>query len=209
MYITILLPNNVDIDWTRRQGVKNAQSTSDYIQCLALSIYLWSNRSTSKRKHFGRQLGLTHPLLNINFEFHPSSSRVSLPFSLEGVVDPSSTLRVYESANVRVMDLSVFPIEMSAHTGTPTDGSGVNVTDNNSGSRGSGSAGSGRDTGGGAMAIMGGVENRRDDGRVYRLIITSNLFYFHPIPRPPTRIDEPAKHFSIAPNLDSLKSFKL
>ncbi|THU75214.1 hypothetical protein K435DRAFT_707529, partial [Dendrothele bispora CBS 962.96] len=52
-------------------------------------------------------------------EFHPSSSCASLPLSLGGVVDPS-TLHVYGSANVRVMDASLFPMEMSAHIGAPT-----------------------------------------------------------------------------------------
>ncbi|THU97983.1 hypothetical protein K435DRAFT_661816, partial [Dendrothele bispora CBS 962.96] len=59
-------------------------------------------------------------------EFHPPSSCASLTLSLGGVVDPS-TSRVCGSANVRVIDVRVSPIEISAHIGAPTYGVGEEV----------------------------------------------------------------------------------
>jgi choline dehydrogenase len=49
----------------------------------------------------------------IGTEYHPSSTCAMLPLELGGVVDPN--LKVYGTANVRVVDASVFPIEFAAH----------------------------------------------------------------------------------------------
>ncbi|THU87062.1 hypothetical protein K435DRAFT_867652 [Dendrothele bispora CBS 962.96] len=86
------------------------------------------------------QLNSTHPLLAFLY-----------PLSLGGVADPS-TFRVYGRANVRVDGCESFSYG-------DEDGS-VNLMHNSSSSSGggSGSTGSGRDTGGGAMAIMGGLK---------------------------------------------------
>ncbi|KAK7456342.1 hypothetical protein VKT23_010588 [Stygiomarasmius scandens] len=54
-------------------------------------------------------------------EFHPTGSCALLPLSLGGVVSPSD-LRVYGTRNVRVVDSSVYPMELSTHLGAPTYG---------------------------------------------------------------------------------------
>ncbi|KAL1739382.1 GMC oxidoreductase [Schizophyllum fasciatum] len=51
-------------------------------------------------------------------EFHPVGSCSMLPLEQGGVVDGS--LKVYGLANVRVVDASVIPIELSSHIGSPT-----------------------------------------------------------------------------------------
>ncbi|THU82927.1 hypothetical protein K435DRAFT_871826 [Dendrothele bispora CBS 962.96] len=142
-----------------------------------LSQFISGRLSASEQKHLGRRDSFI--LSSSSTEFHPPSSCAFLLLSLGGVVDPS-TSRVYGIANVRVMDAGFFPIEMGAHIGTPTDGSGVNLTDNSSSSSGSGSgsAGSGRDVGGGVMAIMGGLKSRRDDGRVGLGFVLANPIIF-------------------------------
>ncbi|KAK7456344.1 hypothetical protein VKT23_010590 [Stygiomarasmius scandens] len=54
-------------------------------------------------------------------EFHPTGSCALLPLSLGGVVSPSD-LHVYGTRNVRVVDSSVYPMELSTHLGAPTYG---------------------------------------------------------------------------------------
>lgn len=49
-----------------------------------------------------------------NTEFHPVGTASMLPREDGGVVD--STLKVYGTANVRVVDASIIPIHISAHT---------------------------------------------------------------------------------------------
>ena len=49
-------------------------------------------------------------------EFHPSCSLAMLPLELGGAVD--ADLKVYGTANVRVVDASIFPIQFSAHVST-------------------------------------------------------------------------------------------
>ena len=51
-------------------------------------------------------------------EFHPVGSCSMLPLEQGGVVDGS--LKVYGLANVRIVDASVIPIELSSHIGSPT-----------------------------------------------------------------------------------------
>ncbi|KAF8140819.1 alcohol oxidase [Mycena galopus ATCC 62051] len=46
--------------------------------------------------------------------FHPVGTAAMLPKSDGGVVDPS--LRVYGTSNIRVIDASIIPIQLSAHT---------------------------------------------------------------------------------------------
>jgi choline dehydrogenase len=50
---------------------------------------------------------------NTGTEYHPACSCAMLPESLGGVVGPD--LRVHGTANVRVVDASVFPIQFAAH----------------------------------------------------------------------------------------------
>lgn len=49
----------------------------------------------------------------IGTEYHPSCTCAMLPLGLGGVVDPN--LKLYGTANVRVADSSVFPIQFAAH----------------------------------------------------------------------------------------------
>ncbi|KZT21546.1 GMC oxidoreductase [Neolentinus lepideus HHB14362 ss-1] len=56
----------------------------------------------------------------IGTEYHPSCSCAMLPEASGGVVD--ANLRVYGTANVRVVDASVFPIQFSAHLQAPVYG---------------------------------------------------------------------------------------
>jgi len=58
--------------------------------------------------------------LNVGTEYHPSCTCAMLPYNLGGVVDPN--LRVYGTANVRVVDSSVYPIQFAAHLMAPTYG---------------------------------------------------------------------------------------
>jgi choline dehydrogenase-like flavoprotein len=53
-------------------------------------------------------------------EFHPGCTCAMLPRELGGVIDAS--LKVYGTANVRVIDGSVFPLSMSAHLMAPIYG---------------------------------------------------------------------------------------
>ncbi|KAH7102031.1 alcohol oxidase [Auriculariales sp. MPI-PUGE-AT-0066] len=53
-------------------------------------------------------------------QYHPTSTCAMLPRDLGGVVD--ARLRVYGSQNVRVIDSSVFPVTMAAHTMAQTYG---------------------------------------------------------------------------------------
>ena len=50
---------------------------------------------------------------NVYTEYHPSSTCAMMPKSKGGVVD--ARLRVYGTANVRVVDAAVFPTQLSAH----------------------------------------------------------------------------------------------
>ncbi|KAF8524392.1 glucose-methanol-choline oxidoreductase, partial [Hysterangium stoloniferum] len=56
----------------------------------------------------------------VGTEFHPSCTCAMLPLSQGGVVDPN--LKVYGTANVRVVDASVYPIQFAAHLQAPTYG---------------------------------------------------------------------------------------
>ncbi|KAG9028528.1 hypothetical protein FS837_003852 [Tulasnella sp. UAMH 9824] len=53
-------------------------------------------------------------------EFHPGCSCAMLPLEAGGVVD--ANLKVYGTANLRVVDSSVFPIQFAAHLMAPTYG---------------------------------------------------------------------------------------
>ncbi|GAA5859184.1 hypothetical protein JCM8547_008906 [Rhodosporidiobolus lusitaniae] len=53
----------------------------------------------------------------VRTEYHPLGTSSLLPLSQGGVVSPSS-LRVYGTANVRVVDLSVAPLHVGSHTQT-------------------------------------------------------------------------------------------
>ncbi|CAE6447012.1 unnamed protein product [Rhizoctonia solani] len=55
---------------------------------------------------------------SISSEYHPIGTCSMLPLDMGGVVD--TTLRVYGTANVRVIDASVMPIHVTAHTVAPT-----------------------------------------------------------------------------------------
>ncbi|KEP51255.1 GMC oxidoreductase [Rhizoctonia solani 123E] len=55
---------------------------------------------------------------SIASEYHPIGTCSMLPLDMGGVVD--TTLRVYGTANVRVVDASVMPIHVTAHTVAPT-----------------------------------------------------------------------------------------
>ncbi|KIP02326.1 hypothetical protein PHLGIDRAFT_130794 [Phlebiopsis gigantea 11061_1 CR5-6] len=57
---------------------------------------------------------------NFGTEFHPSCSCAMLPQSQGGVVD--ANLKVYGTANLRVADASVFPIQFAAHLQMPVYG---------------------------------------------------------------------------------------
>jgi choline dehydrogenase len=50
---------------------------------------------------------------HLRTEFHPAGTTAMMPLALGGVVDPS--LKVYGTANVRVVDAGVMPIIPSAH----------------------------------------------------------------------------------------------
>ncbi|KAG8768224.1 hypothetical protein FRC12_005697 [Ceratobasidium sp. 428] len=54
---------------------------------------------------------------SIATEYHPIGTCSMLPLDMGGVVD--TTLRVYGTANVRVIDASVMPIHVTAHTMAP------------------------------------------------------------------------------------------
>jgi len=56
----------------------------------------------------------------VGTEYHPACTCAMLPQAQGGVVD--SKLRVYGTANVRVVDASVFPLEFAAHLMAPTYG---------------------------------------------------------------------------------------
>jgi len=56
----------------------------------------------------------------VGTEYHPSCSCAMLPLEMGGVVD--STLKVYGTNNIRVIDSSVFPLEFAAHLMSPTYG---------------------------------------------------------------------------------------
>ncbi|KAG8734908.1 hypothetical protein FRC10_011222 [Ceratobasidium sp. 414] len=60
----------------------------------------------------------TYVANSIATEYHPIGTCSMLPLDMGGVVD--TTLRVYGTANVRVVDASVMPIHVTAHTMAPT-----------------------------------------------------------------------------------------
>ncbi|KAJ7682021.1 hypothetical protein DFH06DRAFT_971575 [Mycena polygramma] len=57
---------------------------------------------------------------NSGTEYHPIGTSSMLPLSLGGVVD--TTLKVYGTTNVRVVDVSIAPMSLSAHTMATTYG---------------------------------------------------------------------------------------
>ncbi|KAG7449844.1 GMC oxidoreductase [Guyanagaster necrorhizus] len=60
---------------------------------------------------------------NVHTDYHPIGSMSMLPKDQGGVVDTS--LKVYGTSNVRVIDASVIPIEMSSHSGSISFAIGV------------------------------------------------------------------------------------
>jgi hypothetical protein len=60
-----------------------------------------------------RSLGGTRALYSHIFLAVASRSCPGFPFALTGVVD--GHLRVYDTANVRVVDASIMPLQISAH----------------------------------------------------------------------------------------------
>ncbi|THU97989.1 hypothetical protein K435DRAFT_796077 [Dendrothele bispora CBS 962.96] len=159
------LQNNVDLQ-ILRQGVKMLDELATSSSS-SLSQFISGRTNPPAKETTSDDDWDSFILSSSSTEFHPSSSCASLPLSLGGVVDPGS-LRVYGSANVRVMNASVFPMEMSTHLGAPTygvgeigvglvraeyegnkSGSGVNATDNSSNSgSGSGNGSAGGDSSG-------------------------------------------------------------
>ncbi|KAI9476189.1 MAG: hypothetical protein EXX96DRAFT_540734 [Benjaminiella poitrasii] len=57
-------------------------------------------------------------LNNVRSDWHPVGTCAMLPKELGGVVDPN--LKVYGTANLRVVDASIMPLEISSHSMQPT-----------------------------------------------------------------------------------------
>ncbi|THU82921.1 alcohol oxidase [Dendrothele bispora CBS 962.96] len=168
------LQNNVDLQ-ILRQGVKMLDELATS-SASPLSQFISGRTNPPAKESTSDDDWDSFILSSSSTEFHPSSSCAALPLSLGGVVDPDS-LRVYGAANVRVMDASVFPMEMSTHLGAPTygvgeigvglvratyegnkSGSGVNATDNSSSGSGNGSGGSGGDSNSAMAVTVGGMK---------------------------------------------------
>ncbi|THU82406.1 hypothetical protein K435DRAFT_784636 [Dendrothele bispora CBS 962.96] len=168
------LQNNVDLQ-ILRQGVKMLDELATSSSS-PLSQFISGRTNPPAKESTSDDDWDSFILSSSSTEFHPSSSCASLPLSLGGVVDPES-LRVYGTGNVRVMDASVFPMEMSTHLGAPTygvgeigvglvraeyekSGSGVNATDNSSSGSGneSGNGSAGGDSSGAMAVTVGGMK---------------------------------------------------
>lgn len=57
---------------------------------------------------------------NVRSDWHPVGTCAMVPRGLNGVVDP--TLKVYGTSNLRVVDASIMPLEVSSHLMQPTYG---------------------------------------------------------------------------------------
>jgi choline dehydrogenase-like flavoprotein len=57
---------------------------------------------------------------NVRSDWHPVGTCAMIPLALGGVVD--SSLKVYGTANLRVVDASIMPLEVSSHLMQPTYG---------------------------------------------------------------------------------------
>ncbi|CAE6474212.1 unnamed protein product [Rhizoctonia solani] len=88
-----------------------------YVRTIAatapMSSYLKSETSTTSAATTDDAIG-TYIANSIATEYHPIGTCSMLPLDMGGVVD--TTLRVYGTANVRVIDASVMPIHVTAHT---------------------------------------------------------------------------------------------
>ncbi|CAE6357849.1 unnamed protein product [Rhizoctonia solani] len=78
-----------------------------------MSSYFKSETSTTSAATTDDAIG-TYIANSIATEYHPIGTCSMLPLDMGGVVD--TTLRVYGTANVRVIDASVMPIHVTAHT---------------------------------------------------------------------------------------------
>ncbi|EAU81159.1 mala s 12 allergen [Coprinopsis cinerea okayama7 len=110
---------------------------------------------------------------NANTEFHPGCTCVMLPRDKGGVIDQS--LKVHGTANLRVIDGSIFPLSMSAHLMAPIYGVAEKAAElilNPPSSSGGGSGGKGGSSGGKG----GSGKNDEDDDESAAAGLSSSLF---------------------------------
>ncbi|THU95188.1 hypothetical protein K435DRAFT_859819 [Dendrothele bispora CBS 962.96] len=150
-WILLILKNNVDLETRTESSIKSRLRPILHSRFIPGRTNLPTNENNSDDDWD------SFIFSSLSTEFRPSSSGASLSSSLGGVANPS-TLRLYGSANARVIDGGWSWLIGAEYEGN-TDRSGVNVMDNSSSSSGSGSAGSGRDTGSDAkVVIIGGLK---------------------------------------------------
>ncbi|KDN45819.1 hypothetical protein RSAG8_04652, partial [Rhizoctonia solani AG-8 WAC10335] len=151
-----------------------------YVRTIAatapMSSYMKSETSTTSAATADDAIG-TYIANSIATEYHPIGTCSMLPLDMGGVVD--TTLRVYGTANVRVIDASVMPIHVTAHTMAsayaiaeygadiikmaywPVPAPGSPVTPTSAASGATSSTGSGTSNGSGSSDDQGGLTSNR------------------------------------------------
>ncbi|CAE7146931.1 unnamed protein product [Rhizoctonia solani] len=109
-------PNYLNNGWDVNiiaAGIKYARTIA---ATAPMSSYFKSETSTTSAATTDDTIG-TYIANSIATEYHPIGTCSMLPLDMGGVVD--TNLRVYGTSNVRVIDASVMPIHVTAHTMAP------------------------------------------------------------------------------------------
>ncbi|CAE6496195.1 unnamed protein product [Rhizoctonia solani] len=106
------LLNSWDVD-IMTAGIKYARTIA---ATAPMSSYLKTESTATSASTTDTAIA-TYIANSIATEYHPIGTCSMLPLDMGGVVD--TTLRVYGTANVRVIDVSVMPIHVTAHTMAP------------------------------------------------------------------------------------------
>ncbi|KAJ7302098.1 glucose-methanol-choline oxidoreductase, partial [Mycena albidolilacea] len=103
-YLSVLY--NADIMRAAFKYVHQIMSTAPINSVIAGETFPGSGTTTDVDNYY-----IAH---NSGTEYHPIGTNSMMPLALGGVVN--TTLVVYGTANVRVVDVSVVPLNPSAHT---------------------------------------------------------------------------------------------
>ncbi|KAF8695187.1 GMC oxidoreductase family, partial [Rhizoctonia solani] len=106
------LSNSWDVDIINA-GIKYVRTIS---ATAPMSSYFKAETSTTSASTTDDAIN-TYIANSVATEYHPIGTCSMLPLDMGGVVD--TTLRVYGTSNVRVIDASVMPIHVTAHTMAP------------------------------------------------------------------------------------------